>query len=63
MIQSFNRSRYEDILFPFVHKLLSKKEISERMQAINDFEKHLEINNTIILKFYLIFHKKSKRKD
>lgn len=53
MIQIFNRSHYEDILFPVVHELIGKKEIEERHKIINAFEKHLQHNRTIILKFYL----------
>lgn len=53
MIQIFNRSHYEDVLFPVVHGLIGKKEIEERHTMINAFEKHLQYNGTIILKFYL----------
>ena len=62
MIQIFNRSQYEDILFPVVHGLLNKKEIAERHQVINNFEKHLQKNNTIILKFYLHISQKEQEK-
>ena len=53
MIQIFNRSHYEDILFPVVHNLLDKKKIEERHDTINKFEEHLQKSGTIILKFYL----------
>ncbi len=53
MIQIFNRSHYEDVLFPVVHKLIDKKETEERFDVINNMEQHLQDNNTIILKFYL----------
>jgi PPK2 family polyphosphate:nucleotide phosphotransferase len=61
MIQIFNRSHYEDILFPVVHELLDKKEISERHAVINKFEEHLQNNNTIVLKFYLHISKKEQQ--
>ena len=53
MIQIFNRSHYEDILFPVVHGLLDKKEVQDRHETINKFEEHLQKNGTIILKFFL----------
>jgi PPK2 family polyphosphate:nucleotide phosphotransferase len=53
MIQIFNRSHYEDIVFPAVHKEIDRKQIAERQDAINDFEHHLQEEGTIILKFYL----------
>ena len=53
MIQIFNRSHYEDILVPTVHKLLTPEEIEPRYDFINSFEQHLTRNNTMILKFFL----------
>ena len=53
MIQIFNRSHYEDILFPVVHELINKNEIKGRKKVINEFEDHLNKSNTIILKFFL----------
>jgi len=53
MIQVFNRSHYEDILVPTVYGYLSKKELEERFDLINGFEKQIESNGTTILKFYL----------
>ena len=61
MIQIFNRSHYEDILFPLVHGLIDKKEMEERQTVINQFEAHLQHSNTIILKFYLHISKKEQR--
>lgn len=62
MIQIFNRSHYKDILFPVVHELLDKKEITERLRVINKFEEHLQNNNTIILKFCLHISRKEQHK-
>ncbi len=53
MFQVFNRSHYEDILYPTVHKTFDKKEIERRYKVINNFESHLQDSGTIILKFYL----------
>lgn len=61
MIQIFNRSHYEDILFPVVHDLIDKKEIVDRHQIINAFEEHLQKSGTIILKFYLHVSEKEQK--
>lgn len=54
MIQIFNRSHYEDILITRVHKMIDDTTAKERMEAINNFEKLLQVhNNTHVLKFYL----------
>ncbi len=53
MISVFNRSHYEDILVPTVHRVLDKKVIDDRYEQINDFEQLLQGSNTIILKFFL----------
>ncbi len=53
MIQLFNRSHYEDVLVPKVHKWVSNETIDERYSHINNFEKLLLSNGTQILKFYL----------
>lgn len=62
MIQIFNRSHYEDVLFPVVHGLLNKKEIEERHDTINKFEEHLQKSGTIILKFFLHISKEEQHK-
>ena len=60
MIQIFNRSQYEDVIFPVVHGSIDKKEMNERLSTINEFEKHLQKNNTLVLKFYLHISKKEQ---
>lgn len=35
----FNRSHYEDVLIPYVHKTLTTKQVSRRIADINHFEK------------------------
>ncbi len=53
MVQIFNRSHYEDVIVPVVTNSVDKDVISERYEQINDFEKMLKKNNTVVLKFYL----------
>ncbi len=53
MITIFNRSHYEDVLIQQVHQWVDNKTIKKRYENINDFEKLLIQNSTIILKFYL----------
>jgi PPK2 family polyphosphate:nucleotide phosphotransferase len=61
MIQIFNRSHYEDILVTRVHGWCDDKTARKRMQAINDFEKLLQNNNTHVLKFYLHISKEEQQ--
>ena len=53
MIGIFNRSHYEDVLSPRVHKLISPKTIKQRLEDINTFERMLTDNGVVILKFFL----------
>ena len=53
MVQIFNRSHYEDIIVPVVMNSVDKDIIAERYDQINDFEKMLKKNDTVVLKFYL----------
>jgi PPK2 family polyphosphate:nucleotide phosphotransferase len=53
MIGIFNRSHYEDVLSPRVHKLISADIANSRLDDINEFESFLADNNVLILKFYL----------
>ena len=53
MIGIFNRSHYEDVIVPRVHGSITKKEWTARYDQINDFEKMLSANGTVILKFML----------
>lgn len=61
-IQIFNRSHYEDILVPTVHRLLDEKLIERRYSYINSFEQQLEDSGTIILKFYLHISREEQKK-
>ena len=53
----FNRSQYEDVLVVRVHNLVPKDVWSRRYKEINNFEKLLASNSTIILKFFLYISK------
>ncbi|MDB4916682.1 MAG: polyphosphate:nucleotide phosphotransferase, family [Gemmatimonadetes bacterium] len=53
MIGVFNRSHYEDVLVPRVHKLIKKSDASARYAHINAFEEMLAANGVVILKFML----------
>jgi PPK2 family polyphosphate:nucleotide phosphotransferase len=69
----FNRSHYEEVLIVRVHNLISKQNIPQRLiskniwkqryRQINDFERYMYENGTIILKFYLhiSFEEQKKR--
>lgn len=53
MIAVFNRSHYEDVLIARVKKLAPDDVWKTRYEAINNFEKLLAQNNTIIVKCFL----------
>jgi PPK2 family polyphosphate:nucleotide phosphotransferase len=53
MIGIFNRSHYEDVLSPRVHKLISRDTANRRLDDINEFESFLADSDILILKFYL----------
>ena len=49
----FNRSHYEDVLVVRVHQSVAKSVWSARYERINEFERALAEDGTVILKFYL----------
>jgi PPK2 family polyphosphate:nucleotide phosphotransferase len=53
MIGIFNRSHYEDVLYPVVHKQVNAKVANAHLDDINDFESSLADNGVAILKFFL----------
>ena len=54
MIQVFIRSHYEDVLIQRVHKWIDEDKVTDRLKAINVWEKHIQLDNdTTILKFYM----------
>jgi len=62
MIGIFNRSHYEDVIVPRVHKYLGKKIIAERLEQINRFERMLAENSVVILKFFLHISRDEQKK-
>ena len=61
MIGIFNRSHYEDIIVPRVHKFLPKKEWTARYDHINEFEYLLAESGVVILKFFLHISRDEQR--
>ncbi len=62
MIAVFNRSHYEDVLIVRVQKMVPDKVWKARYEQINDFEKMLAHNNTIIVKCFLHISKEEQEK-
>lgn len=77
MISIFNRSHYEEVLVTRVHpeyilsqnipgidtvSKVDKTFWKNRFESINNFEKHLADNGTIIIKFFLHVSKKEQKK-
>jgi PPK2 family polyphosphate:nucleotide phosphotransferase len=60
MIGIFNRSHYEDVLVVRVHGLVPEPAWRARYSQINDFERLLAQNNTILLKFFLHISKEEQ---
>jgi PPK2 family polyphosphate:nucleotide phosphotransferase len=58
----FNRSQYEDVLVVRVRKLAPKSTWEKRYDQINNFERTLTDEGTIIMKFYLHVSKDEQRK-
>ena len=59
----FNRSHYEDIIQPRVHKTIQKSIWSQRYGHINAFEKCLSDSSIKIIKFFLHISKEEQKKD
>ena len=67
----FNRSHYEDVLVVRVHNLVRNQSIPEelisnniwknRYKSINNFEKYLYENGTVIIKFFLHVSKEEQK--
>ncbi len=57
----FNRSHYEDVLVARVDQLVSPEVWEQRYAQINDFERLLSENGTVILKFYLHISKDEQK--
>lgn len=57
----FNRSHYEDVLVVRVHNLVPLEVWEGRYELINDFEKLLHANGTVLLKCFLHISKEEQR--
>ena len=72
-IAIFNRSHYEEVLVVRVHREMLDKQMlpkprvtediwSERFESIRAFERHLALNGTLVLKFFLHLSRKEQKK-
>ena len=57
----FNRSHYEDVLVPVVNGWITPEQTQQRYAQINDFERMLTENGTVVLKFMLHISKDEQR--
>ena len=60
-VSLFNRSHYEDVLVPAVAGTLEGDALAARYRAINDFERLLVDEGTVVLKFMLHISKEEQR--
>ncbi|MDP2261985.1 MAG: polyphosphate--nucleotide phosphotransferase [Hydrogenophaga sp.] len=60
-IMVFNRSHYEDVLVPVVNGWISPDQTRQRLAQINDFERMLAQNGTVIVKCLLHIGKDEQR--
>lgn len=61
VIGIWNRSHYEDVLVPRVHKQITEAVWRERCEDINAFERLLSRNGVTILKFFLHISKEEQK--
>ena len=57
----WNRSHYEDVLVPYVHRQISGEVWRERCEDINAFERLLTRNGVTLLKFFLHISKDEQK--
>jgi PPK2 family polyphosphate:nucleotide phosphotransferase len=57
----FNRSHYEDVLVPVVNGWITAQQTQQRYNQINDFERMLGENGTVVCKFMLHISKDEQR--
>ncbi len=57
----FNRSQYEDVLVVRVHSLVPEEVWKKRYEQINDFERLLADEGTLILKYFLHISNEEQR--
>ncbi len=61
-IAIFNRSHYEDVLAARVERLVPKSVWQERYRSINEFERLLTEEGTVVLKFFLQISRAEQRR-
>ena len=61
VIGIWNRSHYEDVLVPRVHKQINEEVWRERCEDINAFERLLKRNGVTLLKFFLHISKDEQK--
>ncbi len=61
LIGIFNRSHYEDVLIVRVNEWIDARVCQQRYHHINEFEKMLTEQGTVILKFYLHISKEEQK--
>ena len=61
VIGIWNRSHYEDVLVPRVHKQITDKIWRQRCEDINAFERLLHRNGVTLLKFFLHISKEEQK--
>jgi PPK2 family polyphosphate:nucleotide phosphotransferase len=57
----FNRSHYEDVLVPVANRTIKPGAVQQRYQQINEFERMLCENGTVVLKFMLHISRREQR--
>lgn len=62
MVGVFNRSQYEDVLVPRVHREIPRSVWTRRFREINDFEQMLVGNGVTLVKFFLHVSRKEQRR-
>src|SRR3954447_20468196 len=60
MVHVFNRSHYEDVLVVRVKRLIEEERWRSRYDSINDFERMLARERTVIVKFFLHISKEAQ---
>src|SRR6266850_1349567 len=61
-ITIFNRSHYEDVIVPRVHRSVPRAVLKARYEHINAFERLLSDDATVILKFFLHISKEEQHR-
>lgn len=53
MVHAFDRSHYEEVIYPRVHDLETDAGLRARLESINDFERLLAREGTVVVKLFL----------